>query len=550
MSQIPNPANATSDCSSNNRFGIKKEYRISTHLQLSLTFPKRVKYQTYSRLQCQRMNFKAKALALVIAVGMVSGLTSRANASFSIERSLPDLGTQAQQARIDNSEDIVTGSPSQLPSTLLIETIVASLLLVGLLTAFFANRTMRSPKTAVEEDKKPSAEQDNFSSQLATIDRSALEKTDIAEQQAVAVEQAKLLTEISLRIRQAQYLEDLLKIAVKELRRALKADRVFFYRFTPEWSGVVVAESVLPGWPSCLKIKVSDTYFSGSNVGVEEYLNGHIRVTDDVYTADLKECHLNLLEQFAIKAQIVAPVVKNNELFGLLIANQCSEARAWQPHEVDLFVQLAKQVGFAIEQVIFLEKQEAEAEKSNLLAEITLRIRQAQFLEDLLKTTVKEVRRALKTDRVLIYGLDATNWDGIVVAESVAPGWPQTLRVRLNDPCFRNSYVEKYKNGHITIINNIYQDSHVEDCYRERLEQFAVKASLVAPIIKNNQLLGLLIAHHCSETRKWNEDEIDLFTQLAIQVGFAIDQVSLLAEMEEQTGIEKVEKHILHSDLE
>jgi twitching motility protein PilJ len=238
-----------------------------------------------------------------------------------------------------------------------------------------------------------------------------------------------------------------------------------------------------------LKIKVTDSYFSGSNVGVEEYLNGQIRVTDDVYTADLKECHLNLLEQFAIKAQIVAPVVKNNELFGLLIANQCSEARAWQPHEVDLFVQLAKQVGFAIEQVIFLEKQEAEAEKSNLLADITLRIRQAQFLEDLLKTTVKEVRRALKIDRVLIYGLDSTSWDGIVVAESVAPGWPQTLRVRLNDPCFRNQYVEKYKNGHITVINDIYQDSRSEDCYRERLEQFAVKASLVAPILKNNQVI-------------------------------------------------------------
>ena len=550
MSQIPSSANATSDCSSNNHFGIKKEDRVSTSLQLSLTFSKRVNYQKSSRLQRQRMTFKAKALALVIAVSMVSGLASRASASYSIEQSLPDLGTQAQQARIDNSEDIVSGSPSQLPLTLMIETIVASLLLVGLLTAFFANRSMRPPKTAVEEDKKPSAEQDNFSSQLATIDRSALEKTDIAEQQAVAVEQTKLLTEISLRIRQAQYLEDLLKIAVKELRRALKADRVFFYRFTPEWSGVVVAESVLPGWPSCLKIKVSDTYFSGSNVGVEEYLNGRIRVTDDVYTADLKECHLNLLEQFAIKAQIVAPVVKNNELFGLLIANQCSEARAWQPHEVDLFVQLAKQVGFAIEQVIFLEKQEAEAEKSNLLADITLRIRQAQFLEDLLKTTVKEVRRALKIDRVLIYGLDSTSWDGIVVAESVAPGWPQTLRVRLNDPCFRNSYVEKYKNGHITVINDIYQDSRIEDCYRERLEQFAVKASLVAPILKNNQLLGLLIAHHCSEPRQWKGDEIDLFTQLAIQVGFAIDQVSLLAEMEEQTGIEKIEEHILHSDLQ
>jgi hypothetical protein len=130
MSQIPNPANATSDCSSNNHFGIKKEDRVSTHLQLSLTFSKRVNYQKSSRLQRQRMTFKAKALALVIAVSMVSGLTSRASASYSIEQSLPELGSQAQQARIDNSEDIVSGSPSQLPLTLMIETIIASLLLV------------------------------------------------------------------------------------------------------------------------------------------------------------------------------------------------------------------------------------------------------------------------------------------------------------------------------------------------------------------------------------------------------------------------------------
>ena len=38
----------------------------------------------------------------------------------------------------------------------------------------------------------------------------------------------------------------------------------------------------------------------------------------------------------------------------------------------------------------------------------------------------------------------------IVVAESVSPGWPQTLRGRLNDPCFRNQFVDKYKNGYIS----------------------------------------------------------------------------------------------------
>lgn len=549
-SQIPNPANLVTTISSSRNYPGNKIDDIRTLRQPAVTCAAQsVKHRQTSYRSYQGITFKAKALALVIAVGTLALPANRASASYFSQQSFPQLRTQAEQARIDNSEDIVSGSSNQLPLTLMIETIIASLLLVGLLTAFFANRTMRPIKGSTEEDKKSSPEPDEFSTQLVTQNNSTLLETiNVSEQQTAVAEQAKLLTEISLRIRQAQYLEDLLKTTVKELRRAIKADRVFFYRFNPDRSGFVVAESVTPGWPSCLKIKVTDTYFTGSNPGIEQYKNGRVCVNDDIYTANLNDCHIKLLEQFAIKAQMIAPVMKNNDLFGLLIANSCSEPRAWQQDEIDLFVELAKQLGFAIEQVSFLEKQEDLAEKADLLTEVTLRIRQAQFLEELLKTSVKEVRRAIKTDRVLIYGLDATNWDGIVVAESVAPGWPQTLRVRINDPCLRNQYVEKYKNGHITVINDIYHQS-VEECYRKRLEQFAVKANLVAPILKNNQLLGLLIAHQCSEPREWQPDEIDLFAQLAIQIGYAIDQVSLLVQLEEQTGHEKLGVQIEPSEF-
>jgi GAF domain-containing protein len=85
-------------------------------------------------------------------------------------------------------------------------------------------------------------------------------------------------------------------------------------------------------------------------------------------------------------------------------------------------------------------------------------------LEDLLKTTVKEVRRAIKSDRVLVYGLDSTDWAGIVVAESVAPGWPQTLRVRLSDPGLEDQHIESYKNGEITAINDIYRSRRKTPC--------------------------------------------------------------------------------------
>jgi GAF domain-containing protein len=502
--------------------------RISNYLLSCRNSPAQATRSPKHRRWWQPVKFTAKAIALVLAIGILPVFADITSAQVD-DRSTQQFNTQAE-ARVDETD--LTNSPSQLPVTLLIETAIASLLLVGLLTAFFANRAMRPVKAVAPPDEKPKLEPNDSYSPLAILNSAVLEKVDITRQQITTIESAKIAMEIALKIRQAQYLSELLKTATKELRRALSADRVFVYQFNPDWSGSVIAESVLPGLPSCLKVKVNDTYFSESSQGIDKYLNGRVGVTNDIYSGDLTDCHIKLLEQFAIKAQMIAPIIKNSQLFGLLIVNQCSETRNWQAHEIELFSHLAKQVGSATEQVTFIEKQEADVERAELLAEITLRIRQAQFLEELLKTAVKEVRRALKTDRVVIYGLDSTNWDGIVVAESVAPGWPQTLRVRIDDPCFRDKFVEVYKQGHIRAIDDVYQEGRVEDCFRRMLEQFAVKAYLVAPILKNNELLGLLIAHQCSAPRNWQQEDIDLFAQLATQLGFAIEQVSLMENME------------------
>lgn len=497
--------------------------------------PQKVKHQNPPDWR-QVLSFRAKAVAIAIAISALPVLGLGATVYYFANRSITEQSIPAKQARATDPADIASVPQTQLPLTLAIETAVAVLLLVGLIAAFLANRAMRpiltSDATTEELDNEKLESADIAFARLAT--QFAQDQAMLPGQQEAEADHAKLIQEISHRIRESVFLEDVLKTAVKEVRRALKADRVFCYRFNSDWSGLVVAESVAPGWPSCLKIKVADTYFSGSNEGIEKYKNGRVCVIDNIYKGGLTDCHVKLLEQFAIKANLIAPILQNNQLFALMIANQCSEPRTWEKHDVDLFVQLATQVGLAIDQASFLEKQEAEVERTQLLTEITLRIRQSLYLEDILKTTVKEVRRALKTDRVLIYGLDPTNWDGIVVAESVATAWPQTLRVKLNTPYFKETYVEKSKDGLIRVINDIYQEPGLADYQIKLLEQFAVKAELVAPILRNNQLLGLMIAHQCSTLRTWEKHDVDLFVQLATQVGLAVDVVSLLEQIQQE----------------
>jgi methyl-accepting chemotaxis protein PixJ len=240
----------------------------------------------------------------------------------------------------------------------------------------------------------------------------------------------------------------------------------------------------------------------------------------------LADCHINLLESFGVKANLVAPIIKDKELFGLLIAHQCSKPRDWQQSEIDLFGQMAMQVGFALDHARLLQRIEAERMRSQLLVDIIRSIRQSLKEEDIIKTTVEEVRKALSTDRVLVYSFYA-NWFGIIIAESVVPGYPKVLRSKIHDPCFTQGYVEKYQSGRVVAINNIYESS-LADCHINLLASFGVKANLVAPIIKDEQLFGLLIAHQCSEPRDWQQSEIDLFAQIAMQVGFTLDHARLL----------------------
>ncbi|GAB1544499.1 hypothetical protein NUACC21_71750 [Scytonema sp. NUACC21] len=181
------------------------------------------------------------------------------------------------------------------------------------------------------------------------------------------------------------------------------------------------------------------------------------------------------------------------------------------------------------QRAMLLQQQEAEALRSRLFTEIALRIRQSLNIDDVLRTTVYEVQQALMVDRAVIYRFNP-DWTGTIVAEAIAPGWVKTFGQTVNDP-FRKDYIEMYKHGRVRATDNIYEAGFA-GCHQEILEGFEIKSNIVAPILINNQLLGLLCGHQCSGFRNWQKWEIELFQQLAIQVGIALEQANLLHELQ------------------
>ncbi|GBE95524.1 methyl-accepting chemotaxis sensory transducer [Nostoc cycadae WK-1] len=372
------------------------------------------------------------------------------------------------------------------------------------------------------------AEIDLFA-QVATQLGFALDHTRLVEQIDKRADQAHVVINITRKIRESLNEEDVLKTTVEEIRKALSTDRVMVYGFDADWYGTVIAEAVVPGFPKALRAKIKDPCFAEGYV--DQYRTGRVQATNDIYTAGLSACHISQLEPFAVKANLVTPILKDDQLFGLLIAHQCAAPRDWQQLEIDLVAQLAMQVGFALDHARLLQRIDAEGVRTQLLVDITRKIRESLNEEDVLKTTVEEIRKALSTDRVMVYGFDA-DWYGTVIAEAVVPGFPKALRAKIKDPCFAEGYVDQYRTGRVQATNDIYT-AGLSACHISQLEPFAVKANLVAPILKDDQLFGLLIAHQCAAPRDWQQPEIDLFAQLAMQVGFALDHARLLDQVEQ-----------------
>jgi len=182
-----------------------------------------------------------------------------------------------------------------------------------------------------------------------------------------------------------------------------------------------------------------------------------------------------------------------------------------------------------------------QARRRQLFAEITLKIRRSLRLEKILQTTVTEVRRILNVDRVVIYQL-APDGSGTVVNEAVLPNWPAIQGEDITDPCFAESYLQKYRQGRIHTVADLRQPE-VKACYRTMLSQFGVRATLVVPILRREELWGLLIAHQCSGPRQWQGFETELLDQLADQVGIAIAQSQLL-EKETKTAEQLTEQNL------
>ncbi|MEM1172944.1 MAG: ATP-binding protein [Cyanobacteria bacterium P01_H01_bin.35] len=188
-----------------------------------------------------------------------------------------------------------------------------------------------------------------------------------------------------------------------------------------------------------------------------------------------------------------------------------------------------------------------QIEQERLLNQVTTQIRQTLELPEILSTAVEQVRKFLKVERLLIYQFNhpllLTNNIKVVNQEKGSVKYEALASEKISsvlgfsetENCFfpPNSSIVQYSKSYVHAIADVEIAYCKFPCLLELMREHQIKAKLVVPIIVDEKLWGLLIAHQSSE-REWQENEKRFLKEIAEHLTIAIYQAQLYAELQKQ----------------
>jgi GAF domain-containing protein len=345
-----------------------------------------------------------------------------------------------------------------------------------------------------------------------------------------------MFTNLISRIHNCLQEDDILQASVDSVKQTLGCDRAVIYSLKPQTLGKIVAEAVGVEFPKTIETTIYDPCFMARHL--DSYRQGRISAIENIQEAKVTPCHVETLTRLGVKANLVVPLrLPDDELYGLLIAHQCYQPRAWSESEITLLSQMAAQIGWALNNALRwseYQKVQSSLEREkyyhDALATATQKIHSGHTRIEVLQAATAQVQSVLKCDRSIVYIATAPN-QGRIVAESVLSPLSPIRESTLELPYFEYRYIDEYQQARIQAIDNIHE-ADLSSSAIENLTRIAVKSNIIVPIInERNELFGVLVAHQCFNYRAWQDMEIEWLKQIGIQTGFAITKAQLQEEI-------------------
>ncbi|MDX2271537.1 MAG: response regulator [Cyanobacteriota bacterium] len=190
-----------------------------------------------------------------------------------------------------------------------------------------------------------------------------------------------------------------------------------------------------------------------------------------------------------------------------------------------------------------LETLQQQNRQEQLLSTITAHIRQSLDLNDILTTTVQEVRQFLQADSVLI----CRKWpqgSPLVIAEAHQAEHPSLLQTSLNRE-WCQQLLPHLQAGRSYALPDLFQSPLADIPFSPIAPP--IKSLLCFPFMQGEEFWGLLVVHHYLHPRHWHSWQMHFLENLGSQVESAIQQSQLYQHSQQQAQRERALNQVIQA---
>ncbi|MEP0754180.1 GAF domain-containing protein [Trichocoleus sp. Lan] len=277
------------------------------------------------------------------------------------------------------------------------------------------------------------------------------------------------------------------------------------------------------------------------------------------------------------RANLFVPVKRKEGWVGFIVCIS-EQPRTWSNSEIEFLQAIAQQLEIAICQAQLYEQTQKQAQREQLVNQITSQTRQSFNLETILTEAIAHLMQALSADRCLVHlvehsdtleeernrgvGKQLVETKAIASEAEEQEAEEQTDKTCLLQPlpadgaAFRRKYLFEVcrepfpstiddfdTHGPLTqwaiqhrqqvSIPDIKQDPRIGEA-NEEYQKAQIKSSLVVPVQANGTLNAILYLNQCSHIRYWSKNDRTLAQAVADQLAISIRQANLYAQTQQQ----------------
>jgi light-regulated signal transduction histidine kinase (bacteriophytochrome) len=371
------------------------------------------------------------------------------------------------------------------------------------------------------------------------------------EREKNTVNQESLLNRITTRIRQSLELQDILSVTVAEIRSFLNTDRIKIYRFQPDGTGQVIAESVdqnrLPSllnlyFPAAdippharemfvkarvrsivdvpnqlLTLNCLDSLDTTGDLTVEDVRN---QALEDILQRAVDPCHVEYLNTMGVQSSLVVPILHNQELWGFLVSHH-SQPKVFSAEELQIVQILADQVAIAISQSHLLSQARERARQEALINQISTLLHSPLPIQEILQIVLERIVTSVNGSggrlylnsiggqsevELYTYGIQPVLSQGSQTLLEDYPFWQQLMTVegqiaQISDTANSQNptldaedevvIVSRTIAPCVQALTDIYQEPHLLDTV-PIFRPTPIRSLLALPLVYGDQCLGIL----------------------------------------------------------